>query len=147
MMAFGIQTRRACKMRRKFISWKQKGTCGHCYNYVYAQEPSHRYYGHVFHDRSCHVIDQWSIYFTLQQLNGTLGFHKKQVSECSILFSIQPYIVVWPFILVSHKVLDILLIVAARFILLLAWLQHGFRVWKLNRILISDIWIWLCYSC
>ena len=37
MTAFGIQTRKACKMRTKFVSLKQKSTCGlprHCYSYI-----------------------------------------------------------------------------------------------------------------
>ena len=48
--------------------------------YIYTRDryvESHGHYRHVFRDRSSHLVDQRSTHFTLQQLTGTSGLHKK----------------------------------------------------------------------
>ena len=88
MTAFGVQRRKACKTRMVFVLHEQKSTCGllrHSYSYVYIQRDryveSHGHYRHVFHDWSSHFVNQRSTHFTLQQLTGTSGLHKKYISE------------------------------------------------------------------
>ena len=52
--------------------------------YIYTRAryvESHGHYRHVFHDRSSHLVDRRSTHFTLQQLTGTSGLHKKYMSE------------------------------------------------------------------
>ena len=93
-------------------------------------------------DWSSHFVDQWSTYFSLQQLSlpmhpvfTTIGANRPFFLYTAI------YIVVWPFVIVRHEALYLLMVAkfshSLRFILLLMW------VWHLNRRLISNLWIWL----
>ena len=72
-----------CSTQTDKYLWTSK-TFLQLYTCIYTRDryvESHGHYRHVFRDRSSHLVDRRLTHFTLQQLTGTSGLHKKYMSE------------------------------------------------------------------